>query len=413
MTEPDDRLGATLSDRERHDLLVRHTVTRLLSPVAAELRDPSVEEILINGPDDVYVVRAGVNRKIEAARFDSEEELASAARAIAQLSGKRLTPLEPAVEARLPLPDAVDGEGRDLPQGDARVQIVQAPASRNGLALAIRKYLKSVTSIDSLVANGDLTEEAADFLRDCVDIRKNVIISGGTGTGKTTLLGALSESFAATDRVVVIEDVKELQIRRPHVLYLEAQKPDRFGRGGITIRELFRATLRLRPDRILVGECRGGEAIDMIQAMTSGHTGSLSTVHATTPYDAMARLETMALMADVAVPMVALRRQLASAVDLVVQIARTRSGGRHVASIAEIVGLDAAGNYEIRTLFERRRGDGARALRWTGERPTFLAELIHETSPAPSPSREGWWRRPETTETTSGRSAVAKNEGMI
>jgi pilus assembly protein CpaF len=217
-------------------------------------------------------------------------------------------------------------------------------------------------------------------------LQKNVIISGGTGTGKTTMLNALSEAFADHERVIVIEDTSELQIRKEHVVYLETTKPDRFGRGGATIRELFRSSLRMRPDRIIVGECRGGEALDMIQAMTSGHSGSLSTVHANTPYDALHRLETLALMSDIDMPLRPLRAQIASAVDVIVQIARfKRTGRRRVIEISEVKGLNEDGQYIVESIY-KLEGDGHSnsdgALLWTGAVPSFAGDAAEELASA-------------------------------
>lgn len=347
--------------------VLSHALDKLLAPIQPLLQDSSVSEILINGVADIFVERRG---KLERAdtRFASREDLNSAARSIAQFSGKRLTPEEPSVEARLP-----DG---------SRVQMIQPPASRSGLCISIRRFLREHRSVNDLVSQGSLTREALSLLQAAVSLQKNVIISGGTGTGKTTMLNALSEYFADHERVLVIEDTNELQIRKEHVVYLEVTKPDRFGRGGATIRELFRSSLRMRPDRIIVGECRGGEALDMIQAMTSGHSGSLSTVHANTPYDALNRLETLALMSDIDMPLRPLRSQIASAVDIIMQIARfRRTGRRRVVEISEVRGLNEQGQYVIESLY-KLEGDGHSnsdgALLWTGVAPGFAADVLEE-----------------------------------
>lgn len=347
-------------------VLVR-AMDRLLAPIQPFLEDSSVSEILINGVADIYVERRGKLEKTEA-RFAKRDDLDAAARSIAQYSGKRLTPEEPSIEARLP-----DG---------SRVHIVQPPAARTSLCISIRRFLRQHRSIDDLVGQGSLTPETLSLLKTAVKLHKNIIISGGTGTGKTTMLNALSEAFEDHERVIVIEDTTELQIRKDHVVYFETTKPDRFGRGGASIRELFRASLRMRPDRIIVGECRGGEALDMIQAMTSGHSGSLSTVHANTPYDALHRLETLALMSDVDIPLRPLRAQIASAVNVIVQIARLkRSGRRRVIEISEVNGLNDADQYVLRSLY-RVGADGQPgldgALSWTGEKPSFAAEAVED-----------------------------------
>ncbi|MCO6188250.1 CpaF family protein [Rhizobium sp. L1K21] len=335
---------------DRRQAIFEATVRRLLHPVHDLLDDPAVTEIMINGPAEIYAERKtretlpdggyrdrSLVEKL-AAKFEGPEHLEAAARAIAQYSGKRLTPEELSVEARL--------------YDKSRVHIVQQPAARNGLCIAIRRFAKSEHSVANLIANGSLIPEAADFLKVCLALRKNVVVSGGTSTGKTTVLNALSEFMDATDRLIIIEDVNELEIRQPHAVYLEAQKPDRFGRGGITIRELFRASLRMRPDRIIVGECRGAEALDMIQAMTSGHSGSLTTLHADTPDDALNRLETMALMSDVDLPQRALRAQIASAVDVIVQVQRI-GGRRGITFIHEVGRLSDDDNYTLKPIFDR------------------------------------------------------------
>ncbi len=347
-------LQAEGSDAERQEnrrlAIVEATVRRLLLPVGHLLDDPAVTEIMINGPETIYAERKvretlpdgtfrdrAVVERLDAA-FESPAHLEAAARAIAQYSGKRLGRDELSVEARL--------------YDKSRVHIVQPPASRNGLCIAIRRFTRSDHSIASFIANGTLPPEAVDFLRVCLALRKNIVVSGGTSTGKTTVLNALSEFMDLDDRLIVIEDVNELELKPAHTVYLEAQKPDRFGRGGITIRQLFIASLRMRPDRIVVGECRGAEALDMIQAMTSGHSGSMTTLHADTPDDALNRLETMALMSDVELPQRALRAQVASAIDVIVQVQRI-GGRRGVTYIHEVGRLDGDGNYTLNPIFSR------------------------------------------------------------
>ncbi len=335
---------------DRRQVIFEATVRRLLHPVQDYLDDPAVSEIMVNGPDIIYVERKrsddlpdgskrdrSVVERLDV-RFDGPEHLEAAARAIAQYSGKRLTPEELSVEARL--------------YDKSRVHIVQPPAARNGLCIAIRRFAKSEHTVENLLKNGSLTTGAADFLQVCLKLKKNVVVSGGTSTGKTTVLNALSQFMDESDRLIIIEDVNELEVKQPHAVYMEAQKPDRFGRGGITIRELFRASLRMRPDRIIVGECRGAEALDMIQAMTSGHSGSLTTLHADTPDDALNRLETMALMSDVDLPQRALRAQISSAVDMIVQVQRI-GGRRGITHIYEVGRLDDDGNYTLKPIFER------------------------------------------------------------
>jgi len=321
-----------------YDQLLRH----VMGPLTPYYDDPSVTEIMINGPEEVFIDgKGGVVRVAETMRDPAA--LRAMARVILQFSGKRLDQHTLSLEARTP--------------SRARVHIVQDPAARAGITIAIRKFAADPPTIEQLEASGSLSQEATRYLREQVRGHRNIIISGGTGTGKTTLLGILARMIEPAERILTIEDVAELDLRMPHVVQLESQMPDGKGRGGITIRELFRAALRMRPDRILVGECRGGEALDMIQAMNSGHAGSLSTVHADDPARALSRLETMCLMSDADVPLVAVRRQIIEAIDLVVQVRRT-AGKRQVMEIAEVGALDpGTGPYPVTTLFSRADAD--------------------------------------------------------
>jgi len=321
-----------------YDQLLRH----VMGPLTPYYDDPSVTEIMINGPEEVFIDgKGGVVRVAETMRDPAA--LRAMARVILQFSGKRLDQHTLSLEARTP--------------SRARVHIVQDPAARAGITIAIRKFAADPPTIEQLEASGSLSQEATRYLREQVRGHRNIIISGGTGTGKTTLLGILARMIEPAERILTIEDVAELDLRMPHVVQLESQMPDGKGRGGITIRELFRAALRMRPDRILVGECRGGEALDMIQAMNSGHAGSLSTVHADDPARALSRLETMCLMSDTDVPLVAVRRQIIEAIDIVVQVRRT-AGKRQVMEIAKVGALDpGTGPYPVTTLFSRADAD--------------------------------------------------------
>jgi pilus assembly protein CpaF len=298
---------------------------------------------MINGPDDIFVDgKKGIVKTDHKMRDDAA--LRGLARVILQFSGKRLTPHDLSLEARMP--------------NRARVHIVQDPASRAGITLAIRQFARTPPTLDDLEKSGSLSAEAIDYLRAQVLGHKNIIISGGTGTGKTTLLGILARMMDPNERIITIEDVAELDLRMPHVVQLESQMPDAKGRGGITIRDLFRATLRMRPDRIIVGECRGGEALDMIQAMNSGHAGSLSTVHADDPARALSRLETLCLMSSIEVPLIAVRRQIIEAINIVVQIQRI-GRKRQVMEISEVLQADfEGGKYAMKTVFRREDPTG-------------------------------------------------------
>jgi len=240
-----------------------------------------------------------------------------------------------------------------LPDG-SRIEAILPPASPDGPSIAIRRFFKEKLTVERLIEFGALTPDAAACLHALVGAKQNIIVAGGTGSGKTSLLNALSSFIADAERIVVIEDNRELQLQKPHVVQLEAQQPDPKGRGGVSIRNLFRATLRMRPDRIVVGEIRGGEALDMVQAMTSGHGGSLCTVHATYPIDTMNRIETMSMMSDVQLPLFALRAQVGSAIDVIVQTSRLNDGSRCVTHITQVVGYEPERGYLLEHLFERQ-----------------------------------------------------------
>jgi pilus assembly protein CpaF len=294
-------------------------------PIEPYLADDSVSEVMVNGPQHVYVERAGRLSAVPA-RFTNQDSLMRVIERIVAPLGRRIDEGMPMVDARLP-----DG---------SRVNAIIPPLSLIGPVLTIRKFSKQRFSMERLVEIGALSAAMAEFLRICVRYRKNILVSGGTGTGKTTFLNALSESIASDERIVTIEDAAELQLVQPHVLSLEARPANVEGRGEITIRELVRNALRMRPDRIIVGECRGGEALDMLQAMNTGHDGSLTTGHANSPRDLLSRLEVMVLMAGMELPVRAIREQIASAVDIIVQLTRFSDGRRRVTSIVEVDGME-------------------------------------------------------------------------
>jgi len=296
-----------------------------LGPLEYLTRIDDITEIMVNGPDHVYVERKGVLYRTDTAFADDHQVMAAIERIVAPL-GRRIDESSPMVDARLP-----DG---------SRVNAIIPPLSLVGPSITIRKFAKTPYQISDLIKFGTITQEMADFLRACVQVRKNIIISGGTGSGKTTLLNVLSSFLPNRERIVTIEDAAELQLRQEHVVRLEARPPNIEGKGEITIRDLVRNSLRMRPDRIVVGECRGGEALDMLQAMNTGHDGSLTTVHANTPRDALARLETLVLMAGFDLPLRAIREQIASAVTIIVQVNRERDGSRKVTHISEITKME-------------------------------------------------------------------------
>jgi pilus assembly protein CpaF len=316
------------------------SLARFLSPIAGLMNDFSVSEIMVNGPFEVWVERSGRLTRTPNS-FGSREALDAALTNIAQFAGRPFDQRQPILEAHLP-----DG---------SRVEAILPPVAENGPLVAIRRFLKSTLTLKQLVDNKSLTIEAANFVADAVREKATIVISGGTGSGKTSLLGALSALIGDGERVVVIEDTREVQLQKPHVVYLETRSADEKGRGRITIRDLLRATLRLRPDRIVVGEVRGGEALDLIQAMTSGHSGSMTTTHANTPLDVLRRIETMAMMSDTGMTISALRAQVISAVDLIVQIERTPDGMRRVSEISRVQKETTGEGYAIRKLFFRER----------------------------------------------------------
>ncbi|NYJ74297.1 CpaF family protein [Allobranchiibius huperziae] len=294
-------------------------------PLQRLLDDPTITEIMVNGPDNVYVEQAGKLTR-SSAHFTSEEQLRRIIERIVSRVGRRIDESSPLVDARL-----ADG---------SRVNAVIPPLAFSGSSLTIRKFSKDPFQVDDLISFGTMSPEMAELLHACVEARLNIIVSGGTGTGKTTLLNVLSSFIPEGDRIITIEDAAELQLQQEHVVRLESRPPNIEGKGEISIRELVRNSLRMRPDRIVVGEVRGGESLDMLQAMNTGHDGSLSTVHANSPRDAIARLETLVLMAGMDLPLRAIREQIASAVDVIVQLTRMRDGTRRVTAVTEVQGME-------------------------------------------------------------------------
>lgn len=314
------------------------TIRQFFAPIRELFDDQTVSEILINGPAEIIVERRGQLETTEA-RFESELDLYAALRHLAQFIGKRVDSEHPILEGRLP-----DG---------SRVEAILPPAAPDGPHVAIRRFSRDPLTMDKLISLGALSAEAAEQLAGMIRGKRNVVVAGGTGSGKTSMLNALSSFIPEGERILVIEDARELRLQLPHVVSLEARPGDRRGRGAIGIRDLFRASLRMRPDRIVVGEIRGGEAVELIQAMTSGHGGCMSTVHATDPTDTLSRLETMALMSDVGLPLEALRLQIASAIDVIVQVQRGADGTRGVTHVSEVDGYEPSRGYELRDVYRR------------------------------------------------------------
>jgi pilus assembly protein CpaF len=336
-----------------------HTVEHFLRPVLPFLHDEAVSEVMINRFDEIYVERQGRLIRTEA-RFEDEGAFLAAVNNVVQFTGKRLTSEQPLIDSRLP-----DG---------SRVHVVMAPLSRRGTCMNIRKFSKKLFDADELEKLGTWPPQARRYLQVCVLAEKNLLVAGGTSSGKTSLLNVLGSFIPPAQRIVTIEDSAELTLAQEHVVMLESRQADRYGKGAIGIGDLFRSSLRLRPDRIIIGEVRGGEALQMIQAMTSGHAGSMSTLHADTPADALARLETLAMMGEVELPLYALRAQVASAIDLIVQMVRLNDGRRLITQISEVAGLDTEGCYRLCDIFACDVADAAAPLRWPGTLSRFVAE---------------------------------------
>jgi pilus assembly protein CpaF len=362
-----ERAPLTADERDRLAAEVRDDIIGY-GPVQQFLSDASVTEIMVNGVDSIYIERAGKLHKTGSA-FQSEAHLRRVIERIVGQVGRRIDESSPLVDARLP-----DG---------SRINAIIPPLSVHGPALTVRKFSKEPFQVNDLVNFGTLSKELAELLEACVQAKLNILISGGTGTGKTTLLNVLSSFIPEDERIVTIEDAVELQLRQDHVVTLESRPQNIEGKGEVTIRDLVRNALRMRPDRIVVGEVRGGEALDMLQAMNTGHEGSLSTIHANTPRDAMARLETMVLMAGMDLPLRAIRDQTASAIDLIIHLARLRDGSRRVVQLTEISGMegDTITFQDVFTFdYEAGLDEDGRHLgtqRPTGIRPSFLDKAQH------------------------------------
>ncbi|MFB9732192.1 CpaF family protein [Ornithinimicrobium kibberense] len=350
-----ERLGARLSDpnmaEQQLQALVRSELTKLiqastvalkpderrllireisddvlgLGPLQRLLDDDSVTEVMVNGPDNVFVETGGRLHRT-AVTFTSDEHLRRVIERIVSRVGRRIDESSPLVDARL--------------EDGSRVNAIIPPLAFTGPTLTIRKFGKTPLTVKDLVEKGSMSPSMVGLLRACVEARLNVLVSGGTGTGKTTMLNVLSSFIPGDERIVTVEDAVELQLQQDHVVRLESRPPNIEGKGAVTIRDLVRNSLRMRPDRIIVGEVRGGESLDMLQAMNTGHDGSLSTLHANTPRDAIARLETMVLMAGMDLPLRAIREQISSAVDLIVHVSRLRDGSRRVTHVTEVQGME-------------------------------------------------------------------------
>jgi pilus assembly protein CpaF len=376
--------------REDRERLIEELTDDIMGhgPLERLLADDTVSEIMVNAPNDVWIEREGILHRT-AVRFTDESQLRRIINKMVAEVGRRIDEGQPMVDARMP-----DG---------SRINAVIPPLSLSGALLTIRKFGAERLDIDTLVRLGSLTPETADLLRRCVEARLNILISGGTGAGKTTLLNAMSSAIPDSERIVTIEDAAELRLVQRHVLRLECRPKNIEGEGEVAIRDLLRNTLRMRPDRIVVGEVRGAEALDMLQAMNTGHDGSLSTIHANSPRDALARVETMVLMAGYDLPLRAIRQQTAAALDLIIQLERVHDGSRKVVAITEVQRMES----DVITLQELYRFtvDGVSAdravvgrLTGTGLRPAFLEKFEKRGVKLPSwlasPAAPGQGPRP-------------------
>jgi pilus assembly protein CpaF len=354
-----------LSRAERQRLF-EQIVAEILGfgPIEPLLADETITEIMVNGPDRIYIERKGKIEKVSAA-FESDEHLMRIIDRIVAPLGRRIDESSPYVDARLP-----DG---------SRVNAIIPPLSLIGPVLTIRKFARIPLTIENMIDFGTITPEAMEFLKACVIARLNIIVSGGTGSGKTTFLNILSGFIPDDERIITVENAAELQLRQEHVVTLESRPPNIEGKGEVSIRDLVINCLRMRPDRIVVGECRGGEALDMLQAMNTGHDGSLTTAHSNSPRDTLARLETMCLMAGMDLPLRAIREQVASAVDLIVHQERMKDGSRKVVNITEVQGME--GDVIVMSdlfVFEQTGIESGKVigrLRPTGIRPKFIEQI--------------------------------------
>jgi pilus assembly protein CpaF len=333
-------------------------------PIEPFLADETITEIMVNGPKNIYIERAGKVVRTTA-QFESNDHVMRIIDRIVAPLGRRIDEAQPYVDARLP-----DG---------SRVNAVIPPISLVGPTITIRKFFKIPLTVEQIIANGSITPEAIEFLKACVIARLNMLVSGGTGSGKTTLLNILSSFIPEDERIVTIENAAELQLRQEHVVTLESRPPNIEGRGEVSIRDLVINSLRMRPERIIVGECRGAESLDMLQAMNTGHDGSLTTLHANTPRDALSRMETMVLMAGMELPHRAIREQISSAIDVIVQQERMRDGSRRVVTVSEVQGMegDVITMSEIFS-FEKtgiENGKIIGRLMPTGLRPKFIDRI--------------------------------------
>ena len=349
-------------------------VENYLGPIVPLLEDDSVSEILINGPNDIFVEKGGKLEKTSIT-FDDEYSLRAAVNNIAQSVGRRIDDENPRLDARLP-----DG---------SRIAVVIPPCARNGTTVSVRKFTQTSITFKDYINFGAVTPEGAQFLDICMFLGKNILVSGGTGSGKTTLLSLLTSRIPGGQRVIIIEDSSELKVNYEHVVFFETRMADQEGKGGVTIQDLLKSSLRLRPDRIIVGEVRGAEAMELLNAMNTGHKGCMGTVHANSPADAIVRLEALAQGGDNAISEKALRQQVGSAIDFIVQISRLSDGSRKITAISEVRGMDREGSYNVVDVYKMERmtkgpdGKLKGSIQFTGNLPSFVEEIVDNRLPLP------------------------------
>ena len=354
--------------RNEKNQIIREVIHETLGfgPITPFLHNPDISEVMVNGYDSVYIERQGILELTDVKFTDNNHVMHIIERIVAPL-GRRIDESSPMVDARLP--------------NGSRVNIIIPPLALNGPVITIRKFSEKPFTVNDLIRFGTMSPEVAQFIKACVEARLNIVVSGGTGSGKTTTLNVISSFIPEDERIITIEDAAELQLHQKHIVRLETRPANVEGKGAVTIRDLVRNSLRMRPDRIVVGEVRGGEALDMLQAMNTGHDGSLTTGHANSPRDMLSRLETMVLMAGMELPVRAIREQISSAIDLIVQQARLKDGSRRITQITEVVGMEG----EIITMQDiftfRQEGKDNRGriigkIVPTGIKPKFIDKLL-------------------------------------
>ncbi len=381
--------GMTLTSAEKSNLIISVINDVIgLGPLQPLLEDESISEIMVNGPQRTYIERKG-KLILSDVKFRDNGHVMRIIEKIVSPLGRRCDESSPIVDARI----------KGGPADGSRVNAIIPPLALDGPTITIRKFKKDALTIDSLVNFGSMTREMANFLEACVLARLNIVVSGGTGSGKTTLLNVLSSFIPEDERIVTIEDAAELQLKQPHVVRLETRPANIEGKGAISIRELVKNSLRMRPERVVIGECRGGEALDMLQAMNTGHDGSLTTGHANTPRDMIARLETMVMMAGMDLPVRAIREQISGAVNIIVQQTRLKDGSRKVVAVTEVQGMegDTVVLQDI-FIFEQQgldeKGKIIGRVKPTGIRPKFMSKFEEEGIKLPADifmdSKRGW-----------------------